>query len=155
MSNDIEFNDNVYTVEAIDSVSIDNMEIDSYWWRVRAFDTFGLFTVSSEMRKISVTLSVEDESFTGIPTEYSISSIYPNPFNPELNIVIGLPEPSDLRIGLFNIVGREVAVISDNNHSPGYKRFVFDASELSSGIYFIHASVPRKMDEMRKVVLVK
>ncbi|MDP8206542.1 MAG: T9SS type A sorting domain-containing protein [Candidatus Electryonea clarkiae] len=98
---------------------------------------------------------IPENLVTEIPIEYSIVSIYPNPFNPDLNIEIGLPEQSDLRIGLFNIVGREVAIISDNKLTAGYKQFLFNASELPSGIYFIHASVPGKMDETRKIVLIK
>ncbi|MDP8205434.1 MAG: FG-GAP-like repeat-containing protein [Candidatus Electryonea clarkiae] len=154
LSTDIEFIDNVYTVEAVDSVSLDSIEIDSYWWRVRVFDTFDLSTVS-EVRSLSVTLPVGEKYTTDIPTEYSIVSAYPNPFNPLLSVVIAIPEKSELSVKIVNIIGEEVVSLANGSYTPGYHKFAFDAAKMSSGIYFIHANVPGKMNEVRKVVLMK
>ncbi|MDP8208721.1 MAG: FG-GAP-like repeat-containing protein [Candidatus Electryonea clarkiae] len=154
LSTDNEFNDNVYTDEAVDSVALDNLEIDSYWWRVRVFDTFDLSTVS-EVRSLSVTLPVEENYTTDIPTEFSIVSAYPNPFNPLLSVVIAIPEQSELSVQIINLLGEEIASLANDSYTPGYHKFAFNAANLSSGIYFIHANIPGKMNEVRKVVLMK
>ena len=98
---------------------------------------------------------VEDRMFSGIPEEYAIAAAYPNPFNPRLTAVIGLPQASSLRVSVFNIVGQEVAVLADGRFNHGYHTFTFDARTLCSGIYFIQAISPGKLNEMRKVVLVR
>ncbi|MDP8208231.1 MAG: FG-GAP-like repeat-containing protein [Candidatus Electryonea clarkiae] len=99
--------------------------------------------------------AVSNSSDSEIPNEYSISSIHPNPFNMVTSIAVGLPEPSRLNVSIFNIFGQQVAELASGKYQPGYQQFTFDASELSTGIYFIHARVPGKMNEVRKVVLMK
>ncbi|MDP8205444.1 MAG: S8 family serine peptidase [Candidatus Electryonea clarkiae] len=98
---------------------------------------------------------VYKDPFAGIPTEWSLAAVYPNPFNPVVSVVVGLPEIGKLAVRVFNINGREYAEIAHDNFSAGYHEFSFNAEQLSSGIYFIHASVPGKLDEIRKVVLLK
>ena len=90
-----------------------------------------------------------------IPERFSIHSAYPNPFNPTLNITVGLPEPSYLIISVFNITGQRVATLAKNQFTEGYHNLTFDGSKLSSGIYIIRATVPGKMNQVRKVVLMK
>jgi hypothetical protein len=99
---------------------------------------------------------ISDDLTSGIPTEWSIAAAYPNPFNPTLTTVIGLPETSELSVIVFDIMGREVAVLVKGQLTQGYHTFHFDAGQdHSSGIYFIQAVVPGKMNEIRKVVLMK
>ena len=95
------------------------------------------------------------ERDVSIPTEYRIEDVYPNPFNPMAIISIALPRPSDLSVSLFNTAGQEVAVLADGQHTQGEHHFTFDATGLASGIYFVRATVPQHMNEMRKVVLLK
>ncbi|MFC2170659.1 T9SS type A sorting domain-containing protein [Calditrichota bacterium] len=98
---------------------------------------------------------INEMMFTGIPTEWSIAAIYPNPFNPVLSVVIGLPENSNLYVNLFNIIGEEVALLASGTYQRGYHKCVFKANNLPSGIYFIQANVPEKLNSVRKVVLIK
>ncbi|MFC2170953.1 T9SS type A sorting domain-containing protein, partial [Calditrichota bacterium] len=150
-----DFGEGVQYVEAMDSVSLNSLENDSYWWRVRAIDSFGLSTYSSETRSLLVTLPMRVETLKDLPTDYSIVSLYPNPFNPATTISIGLPESSELNISVYNITGQEITVLANERHSAGYHQFTFDADGLSSGIYFIHATVAGEMNELRKVVLLR
>jgi len=89
------------------------------------------------------------------PTDYILEEVYPNPFNSTTTISVELPAPSDLNLSVFNITGQEIAVLANEQYSVGFHQFTFTTDELSSGIYFIHASVPGKMDEVRKVVLIR
>jgi|GEM_PF-2888022 len=101
------------------------------------------------------THSSVEGGLSGIPTEYEIRSLYPNPFNPTLSVVIGLPETADLSLKVFNLMGQEVAQLVNGNVTGGYHTYTFDGRELSSGVYFLRASVPGQMNEFRKVILMK
>jgi hypothetical protein len=95
------------------------------------------------------------ETSETIPRNYSISSVYPNPFNPVITAVIELPQTSDLRVAIYNLLGQEVGVLAEGNYRGGYHRFSFKTQNQSSGIYFIQASVTGKMNDIRKIVLIK
>ncbi len=98
---------------------------------------------------------VDENIYEGIPTEYSIVSTYPNPFNPSMMAVIGLPETSILTVRVYNLMGEEITILAKGKYSAGYQRFTFTASGLPSGIYFIRATVPNELDQMEKVMLMK
>jgi hypothetical protein len=97
---------------------------------------------------------IENE-LTGIPTEYGIHSVYPNPFNPSTMVRIALPEVSDLNVTVYNVLGKQVATLATGNFNAGYHSFVFDADAMASGVYFVRASVPGKLNQISKVVLVR
>ncbi|MCP5064438.1 MAG: T9SS type A sorting domain-containing protein, partial [Ignavibacteriae bacterium] len=60
---------------------------------------------------------------------------YPNPFNPTTTISYFIPEPSSIKISIYNLLG-EVVQISENNFiNYGFHNYEFDASKLSSGVY--------------------
>ncbi|MFC2170661.1 FG-GAP-like repeat-containing protein [Calditrichota bacterium] len=130
---------------------------EEYHWTVRATDsnTDGTWASDTFYFDTYQEDAVNLKLFPGIPSEYSIVSTYPNPFNPTLTVVIGLPEPSALNARIINVLGEEVAILGDGEYTPGYHRFVYDASGYPTGIYFIHAEVPGKMNEIRKIILVK
>jgi len=71
-----------------------------------------------------------------IPTEFSIKQNYPNPFNPTTKISYGIPEISNVRIIVYDRLGREVETLINKQQQPGYYDVKFDANKLSSGIYF-------------------
>ena len=140
----------------------DSLNLD-YWdesievlWRVYAVS--GLDTVmSSDEWIVELDAHVNDVvSFeSGLPLEYSIASCYPNPFNAMTTVVIGLPQPGGLRVELYNVLGERVATLVDRTVTAGYHSISVDGRELSSGIYFLRATVPGKLNDVRKVVLLK
>ncbi len=97
----------------------------------------------------------DENPFSGLPTEYSIAAIYPNPFNPTTTIMVGLPEAADLKVAVYNVLGRQVQTLANGAFQAGYQQFVFDAKNLSSGLYFVRAVSPGKMNQLRKVMLVR
>ncbi|MGK9477002.1 T9SS type A sorting domain-containing protein [Melioribacter sp. OK-6-Me] len=80
-------------------------------------------------------VSVETFSST-IPTDYSLGQNYPNPFNPTTNIEFALPQSSDVKLVVYDALGKEVAQLVNGHMNAGYHRVTFNASNLASGVYF-------------------
>lgn len=71
-----------------------------------------------------------------IPTTVALSQNYPNPFNPTTTISYSIKEQGFVTLKVFNLAGQEVATLVNSNRNPGSYEIVFDATFLSSGIYF-------------------
>ncbi len=90
-----------------------------------------------------------------LPTAFSVSPAYPNPFNASTSLTVSLPEPAELTVTVYDVLGREVATLAHCQHSAGEHRLTFGASNLASGLYFIRATVPGHLDQVQKVMLVR
>ncbi len=81
--------------------------------------------------------SIDDgEGLSGIPRTFDLKQNYPNPFNPSTVIRYSVPEASNVRIDVFNILGQRVATLINREHRAGNFDVTFDAANLSSGMYF-------------------
>ena len=65
-----------------------------------------------------------------------MSQNYPNPFNPTTGIRFQVPAVSNVELKIFDIVGREVAILVDEEKQPGNYQSTWDASDHASGVYF-------------------
>ncbi|MDP8206544.1 MAG: T9SS type A sorting domain-containing protein [Candidatus Electryonea clarkiae] len=90
-----------------------------------------------------------------LPVKFDLETAYPNPFNETASIRYALPERANIKLAVFDILGREVVRLEDGYMEAGWHQTVFDAKVSSSGIYFVQATVPGKMNEVRKIVLIK
>lgn len=77
----------------------------------------------------------EDIAEHEVPRTTSLSTAYPNPFNPETTIRYSLALDGQARIAVYDVLGREVAVLGDGFQKAGEHEVVFDASHLPSGLY--------------------
>jgi hypothetical protein len=75
-----------------------------------------------------------------MPTEYALLQNYPNPFNPTTTLAFDLPEPSQVTLTVYDYIGREIATVVNGYRSAGHFEVTFDASRLSSGVYFYKLS---------------
>lgn len=90
-----------------------------------------------------------------IPKSFKLYQNYPNPFNIETNIKFDLPEPADVTIEIFDVLGRRVAVlVRDEKFSPGAITVKFNAVNLPSGVY-IYRVKAGKHEGVGKMVLIK
>ena len=77
-------------------------------------------------------------SSTELPETIDISSAYPNPFNPTVNIVIELQKSSNIKATVYNLKGQLVSTIVNGTLDYGVNNLMWDANNFSSGIYFIN-----------------
>lgn len=75
------------------------------------------------------------EQIGGLPQDFSLSQNYPNPFNPLTNIEYTIPEASFVQLKVYDILGKEVATLVNEEQSAGTYRADFTAENLASGLY--------------------
>ena len=106
--------------------------------------SWGLGTILSDMGAYgggdSVTVGIEFPDIRP-PEELSISQNYPNPFNAMTVISYSLPEPSQVTIEIYDILGRQVETWLDDFREAGEHQIIWDASDLSSGLYFYRIQI--------------
>lgn len=90
---------------------------------------------------------------TEIPKEYNLGQNYPNPFNPVTMIKFALPKASFVTLKVYDMIGREVANLVDGQKSAGTYIVDFDASYLTSGVYFYKLEANGYSEVKRMVVL--
>ncbi|MCG8374247.1 MAG: family 16 glycosylhydrolase [Balneolales bacterium] len=81
-------------------------------------------------------ITSNEEPLNGIPAQIKVYQNYPNPFNPTTNISFDLPEPSSVVLEVYNNLGQHITTIVEGNLRAGTHTYTFDATSLSSGIYF-------------------
>jgi hypothetical protein len=94
----------------------------------------------------------------GIPTKFNLSQNYPNPFNPTTKIDFDLPLDSRVNIVLYDVTGREVKTLVNETRTAGYHTIAFDASSISSGMYFYRITTKSSGQDFvatKKMMLVK
>ena len=89
-----------------------------------------------------------------LPNYYSLSQNYPNPFNPSTVIKFTLPEAQNVKLTVFDVLGREVISLVNEHRNPGVYEVNFDASELSSGVYF-YRLVTDNFSDTKRMLLVR
>lgn len=121
--------------------------------RCRGLEETLVSSVDTLTTTFDILVSVDDESF--IPKEFFVDQNYPNPFNPTTSIKFGLPSQSVVDLRIYDILGREVAVLINNqNLSAGTHTYNFDAKHLSSGTYIYRISTGNNVVS-KKMLLIK
>ncbi len=95
-----------------------------------------------------------EDLLAAAPEEYSLGQNYPNPFNPLTTISFGLLEDVHVNLSVYNINGQVVATLVDGVRDASIHEVSFDASQLSSGIYFYRIEAG-DFSAVRKMVLMK
>ncbi len=89
-----------------------------------------------------------------VPSAYSLEQNYPNPFNPSTNINYSIVKAGEVKITVYDISGKEVEVLVNGFQSPGKYSVSYNASKLTSGVYFYRIQTDNYTDT-KKMILVK
>ena len=109
---------------------------------------------STAAPEVSVQQLIEQDAATEIPTQFELHNAYPNPFNPSTTIRFDLPENTKVRLAVYDMLGREVAVLAEGERPAGQYTLHFDASKLSTGIY-IYRLQAGNFTQTKKLMLMK
>ncbi len=90
----------------------------------------------------------------GLPTTYELSQNYPNPFNPVTTINFSLPEGSNVKIVIYDAIGKVVKTLTDAYYSQGNYKVDWNAGSYASGIYFYRIEA-KNFNMVKKMVLMK
>lgn len=91
---------------------------------------------------------------TEIPSVYRMNQNYPNPFNPSTKINFALPKSSYVSLKVFDVTGKEVATLVNENLNVGTYEYEFNATKLNSGIYFYRINA-EGFTATKKMMLIK
>ncbi len=149
-----------------DTLKAFSLEVGQYYWRVRAKNLAG-WGPYSEIRNFTTVLTgVDDDAQTPVAT--ALLPNYPNPFNPTTSIgyTVGVVSRQSLvvssqwsaagwvRLAVYDLLGREVAVLVDGQKEPGTYTAVWDASGMPSGVYLVRLQ-SGTVQETRSMMLLK
>ncbi len=98
----------------------------TYTYRIKQIDHSGTITYYQLSESVEISF----------PEVFELLQNYPNPFNPVTNIKYSIAMESSVKLIVFNSIGQEVAVLVNESQQPGVYTVNFDASSLSSGVYF-------------------
>jgi hypothetical protein len=132
---------------------IDNTVVaeTNYYYVVSAVDFSGnISEFSNEVAAIITDVKMEN----GTPTDYALNQNYPNPFNPSTAIKFSLPEISDVKLTVYDITGREIAVLVNEQMTAGFYSITWNAVNLTSGIYIYKLETNNFVD-VKKMILLK
>jgi len=89
-----------------------------------------------------------------IPSYYALNQNYPNPFNPVTTISYAIPEAGNVKLIIYDILGREMAILVNEFKQAGIYDMKFDASNLSSGVYFYRIET-KDFTQTKKMLFIK
>jgi photosystem II stability/assembly factor-like uncharacterized protein len=89
-----------------------------------------------------------------VPASYNLSQNYPNPFNPVTKINFALPKSGLVTLKVYDVLGKEVALLVNESKNAGTYSFEFNGSNLSSGIYFYKLEA-NGFSDIKKMMLIK
>lgn len=115
----------------------------TYQYRMVQIDYDGTETISGEL-----------EYLHKPPEHFELAQNYPNPFNPTTNIQYAIAEQSEVSLIVYDILGRRVQILVNQQVQPGNYTAVFDASHLASGVYFVRMVAAGQV-MTRKMQLIK
>lgn len=128
--------------EVLQTAYLTAFEAETYSDTLKRFEIKiwkGAFASDPVVKYVSVSYS--DTTTTSakepgaLPDSYSLSPNYPNPFNPVTSVRFSLPEPAEVKLTIFNMLGQEVAVLVNEKKNAGWYTVQIDANSWASGLY--------------------
>jgi hypothetical protein len=89
-----------------------------------------------------------------LAASFSISDAYPNPFNPTTTMTLTMPVSGEMQVDVYNLLGQSVASLTSGYKDAGIYNLTWDASDVSSGMYFVKAQASG-FTKTQKLMLIK
>jgi uncharacterized lipoprotein YddW (UPF0748 family) len=124
------------------TIYVENLEpLKNHFWRVAAFNSIGTSAWTQYFGFKTGTTVVGTDETDPFPSQYKLDQNYPNPFNPSTVISYEVPQTDRVTLKVFDVMGREVALLVDEVRSPGKYSIEFNTNSynenFSSGVYFV------------------
>jgi beta-N-acetylhexosaminidase len=119
--------------------TIDGKRIDDSYNRIMAL-------------KSRLTTSSVEFSLSSVPDHFTLRN-YPNPFNPSTTIAIQIAQREHVTLKIFDLLGREIVVLLDEDVAPGTRPVTWNAANLTSGIYIAQLRTSREAHNLKMVLL--
>lgn len=134
--------ENIFTVTGDTLLTIpDTLQSNTtYYWHISAVNLGGEGAFSSTAFFTTNTTVKVDEAPSDVPKEFALLQNYPNPFNPSTIIGYDVPKAAFVTLKVYDILGRTIATLVDGVQSPQSYRVQWNASSMSSGVYFYRIS---------------
>ena len=115
-----------------------------------------LFSYSGEFEISDIIIANSNDRIDVVisPMKFNMSPAYPNPFNPTTNMTLDVPEAGFVSVKVYNVAGQVVATLMNGNMDASNYNLAWDASNASSGMYFVKAEVSGETIS-QKLVLMK
>lgn len=131
---------------------------NTYYYRIAGLDFSGNESQFSEAIPIMIT-KVNETGKTEIPKEFVLEQNYPNPFNPSTKITFGLPSSQQMKIAVYNLLGKQIRLLAEGSFPAGYHSIIWDARDdfgrqVGPGIYFCRME-NRTTTLIKKMILLK
>jgi hypothetical protein len=105
-----------------------------YYWKVKAYNNLGYGAYSNTNQFVTTLTDLENTIIQ--PFEYSLNQNYPNPFNPSTSIKYAISSKQFVTLKVYDVIGNEVAILVSEEKPASNYEVSFDASKLSSGVYY-------------------
>ena len=141
--------DRALTQIIVDSTGIDTNHFDltgldvgaSYYWRL---SPAGLDSWSATWA-FTVGTSVAVEREDGLPQTFELQPNYPNPFRTSTTLRFGVPKAAEVRLAVYDVLGRRVASLAPGHYAPGWYAVQWQGTGLGSGVYFVRMEAGGKV----------
>ena len=96
---------------------------------------------------------VEEQQIADLPTTYSLSNNFPNPFNPSTKIKYSIPQASNVLIKVFDVLGNEIETLVNKEKQIGTYEIIWNAINLPSGVYFYQLQAGEFISTKKMILL--
>jgi predicted acyl esterase len=125
------------------------LPLGCWWYRIRQRDLTG----TEHLSRIVAADVIAGVDADAVPRVMMLAQNYPNPLNPTTEIAYEIPEAADVRLRVYDLLGREVAALVNEPQAAGRHTVRFDASRLASGTYLYRLQVGTRAVTRRMMVL--
>jgi len=141
----------VYQGDIVQVIDIDN----TYDFELKIYITDALNNIEQDSKTIYVGNGGPSKGGKKIiPKDYVLEQNYPNPFNPVTTIQFALPKSSPVKLVVYDIIGREVAVLVNGSLPAGYHSVQWDARNVPSGMY-IYRITAGSFTQAKRMIVIK